>query len=234
MPITANNTQITFNDGTVQTTSYFGAGAPRMFSYTSDGTYTKSPGVKAIKITAVGAGGPGRGVLANTIYAGGGGGGGAVIIIYPGQSITETMPIIVSASNTTFGGPSTGPAAAQTVQIIAYAGSGNTAPDTANNKSGGAGGYGCVPVANPFRSSALIMWGQAGTAGSPRGPGPFFPAGTRSNLGGMGGSSILGGGGAISLPGGNYGGGGGGANTISPNTSAGTGAPGIVIIEEFF
>jgi hypothetical protein len=215
MPITANNTQITFNDGTVQTVPYYVGGTPRMFSYTSDTTYTKAPGVKAIKVTAVGAGGPGRGNI------------DAVVIIYPGPSIVEPISIIVSSSNTTFGGPSTGPASAQSVQIIAYAGSGNTLPDVANNRSGGAAGYGCVPIANPLKSSALTMWGQAGESGR-------SISSNVTTWSGIGGSSILGGGGAIGLPGTGYGGGGGGANTASPNISAGSGAPGIVIIEEFF
>lgn len=71
MPITVSGTQITFNDGTTQSTAFTGGGGSLNYTlYTSgNNTWTAPSGVTRVKVTA---------------YGGGGGGGGGA---YPGGPV---------------------------------------------------------------------------------------------------------------------------------------------------
>ena len=88
MPVSINNTTLTFNDGTTQTTaaspsSYVG---PRVQAFTSNGTFTVPAGVTAVKVSATGGGGGGGGTsnggaggsssFGGLVVGGGGAGGG--------------------------------------------------------------------------------------------------------------------------------------------------------------
>jgi hypothetical protein len=205
-----------------------GSGTPYVLNqYTSSTTWgpvASKTGLKSIKVTVVGAGGAGGPAVSTTpasttAVGSGGGGGGAAIIVIPAPSITAPGTITVTAGpGTNSFGPWT-PAAPTTVS--ATAGSAG-----ANNANGGAGGVGS--------GGNINIDGQGGDA----------VAGTVATS--SGGSSILGGGaesiktspGSNSgVAGGNYGGGSSGAFRSGPGpfTQAGVaGAPGIVIVEEFY
>jgi hypothetical protein len=198
---------------TVQTAT--GAtGVPVLNVYTSSSTWTKPASVKAIKVTVVGGGGPGGSNYQPTGNSGGGGGGGGTAIrTYPAPSLPGPQPYTVGGASSTssFG-------VAPITVISATGGSGG---GSGNSGPGGAGGIGTNGQAN--------MAGSAGVA---------YGTGT-----GVGGSSFMGGGGgtapingnAPGNPGGAYGGGGGGGG---PGTGGsypgGSGAAGVVIVEEFY
>lgn len=193
------------------------SGIPTTTAYTSPGTYTKTAGLKAIKVTVVGGGGsaPGVGPAGVTVASGGGGGGGSAILVYPAPSLpASAVPYTVG----TAGGTSSFGAAPLTV--ISATGGANGGLGT-NSASGGAGGAGS--------NGSINATGGGGGAG-------IGPVG----LGGAGGSSIFGGGayGRFSTGGGiagnPYGGGAGGAATPGAVQPGGTGASGVVIIEEFY
>jgi hypothetical protein len=221
MPITANNTQITFNDGTVQNTAYSDVAAQnrimRVYEGPSVGSWPKPTGLKGIKVTVVGAGGrgglgsPGVPTPSNFNQAfGGGGAGGTATRYYPAPSIPGPQSYRAAGPAT----PSFFGAAPLTV-ISATSGNNGT------SFSGGTGGFGTNGDIN-------IRGGSGGRA-----------ANLVSGLynGGVGGMSSLGGGGASGTPGGKYGGGGGGASGCGiPQvpSSAGVGGVGVVIIEEYY
>jgi hypothetical protein len=184
-----------------------GGGNYAMNAYASPATWTKPAGLKAVKVTVVGAGGNGFSTPAGTSSAtAGGGGGGAAIDYIPAPSIPGPVAVTAGPGTNSFG---------------AFCSA--TAGATGAIQVGGAGGVG--------------TGGTVNFTGSTAGP---FQAQT-------GGSSLLGGsvaGGSVTSPtnnsvgfaGLNYGGGGGGAPaTGSAGTrTGGAGAPGIVIVEEFY
>lgn len=205
-----------------------GATAYTLQSYASPATWTKPVGLAAIKVTVVGAGGNGGSAPGSSgpasVFAGvggGGGAGGAAIQYIPAPSIPG--PVAVTA------GPGTNSFGAFCSATAGTAGGSGTSPSSI--AAGGTGGTGSGGTFN--------TGGQGGGHGSIN-PGP-------SASGGLGGSSILGGGGkgAAGTPGSvtstgdagnNYGGAGGGSlRGSTPGTTAGgAGAPGVVIIEEFY
>jgi hypothetical protein len=226
MPITANNTQITFNDNTRQVTAYPTAAVqnrimrvyegPSVTANTT-GTWPKPTGLKGIQVTVVGGGNrggrgtPGVPTPSNFNQAfGGGGAGGTAIRYYPAPSIPGPQPYRAggAANTSSFG-------VAPLTVISATAGNTGTA------FSGGTGGIGTNGDIN-------IRGGSGGRA-----------ANLISGLynGGVGGMSSLGGGGASGSDGNKYGGGGGGASGCGipgiPN-SFGLGGVGVVIIEEYY
>ena len=190
-----------------------------MNAYVAPATWTKPAGLKAIKVTVVGAGGAGGPITSPsaTFIAGGGGGGGAAIEYIPAPSIPGPVAVTAGPGTNSFG-------------AFCSATAGSSAPASAGSPvPGGSGGTG---TGGTFNTT-----GQAGGGGGPN----------AQRTGGTGGSSILGGGGAGGVvpssgvagggAGGNYGGGGGGAAKGGPSTataSGGAGAPGIVIVEEFY
>ena len=187
---------------------------------TWDATAAKAAGLKAIKVTVVGAGGASSAITASAASSGGGGGGGAAIEYVPVANITPGTKTVTAGSGTNSFGPwGTATPNSPTATTSATAGS------AASTITAGAGGVGA--------GGSINIGGQGGGSGA-------SPA---SNVGGTGGSSILGGGGAAgSAPGvaggagQNYGGGGGGPGGTPTTTTrpAVAGAPGVVIIEEFY
>ncbi len=192
---------------------------------TWDATTKKAAGLKAIKVTVVGAGGscasltPG---LSNSYSIGAGGGGGAAIEYVPASNITPGTKTVTAGPGTNSFGPwGTATPNSPTATTSATAGASGVA-GPATTTSGGAGGVGSGGTTN--------IAGQAGGAAS-----------SSFTLNGNGGSSILGGGGlgvALSnaTAGGNYGGGASGISRPSGTViyTGASGAPGVVIIEEFY
>jgi hypothetical protein len=205
-----------------------------LVAYTSpatwDATAAKAAGLKAIKITVVGAGGsggPGVGFPSRSA-GGGGGGGGAAVEYVPAANITPgTKTVTAGAGTNSFGPWGTATPNSPTATASATAGS------AGGSAAGGAGGAGS--------GGSLNITGQSGGWGYVAANSAFVQRGA------TGGGSIFGGGavGAASGPtggtgsaGGAYGGGGGGGGgTFDPTpaaSSGGAGAPGVVIIEEFY
>jgi hypothetical protein len=208
--------------GNLTVTGTITAGAGTVYNleqYTSPATWTKPTDLKAIKVTVIGAGGSSGSSPSASQGVGGGGGGGAAIAFIPAPSITSPTPGPVTVSVTA--GPGTNSFGA----FCSATAGGNSAasPTVASLPIGGTGGVG---------SGGSINISGADGATSQGG-----------NSGGSGGNSILGGGGrggsapgGNGVVGGNYGGGGGGdggAPVVGPKTAR-AGAPGIVIVEEFY
>lgn len=205
-------------------------------SYTSPSTWdatTKiAAGLKAIKVTVVGAGGAGGGSTStptqNGPNGGGGGGGGSAITYLPAASITPGSKTVTAGTGTNSFGPwGTATPFSPTATTTATAGSAGATPAAgAADGPGGAGGAGSGGTINAN--------GSPGIAG-----GQYF------NGGGVAGSSVIfanviAGGigvGAAGISGIAYGGGSGGAAGRSNGTgsiSGVAGFPGVVIIEEFY
>lgn len=233
MPVSINNTTLTFNDGTTQTTaasasSYVGG---RGQVFTGNGTFTIPTGITALKVTVVGGGGRGG---ANTTYTpsgcgaytqynsgGGGGSGGCAISYLTGLTPGNTLAVTIGAGGTsTSGGNSTVASGTQSITTITGGGGGVGGTGATGSTGAGAGGAGGtatsgtinIPGGNgmPGQVSSQIFYGSA--AATP---------------GGNGGNSLLGAGGLDSANGSVYGGGGGG----SSNGTRGNGAAGVVIFE---
>jgi hypothetical protein len=190
-----------------------GGGDPYVLNtYTSPGSWgpvSSKPGLKLIKVTVVGGGGSGGNGNPST-GGSGGGAGGAAIRIYPAPSLPVSAVPFTAASA---GGTSSFGVAPLTV-ISATGGSSGSA-----QAPGGAGGVGSNGNIN-FEGGAGA---QANTTGQ--------------NPGSTGGNSIFGGGGqgAGGNPATTWGAGGGGGQAVGQPQPAGrTGAPGVVIVEEFY
>lgn len=227
----ANGNVLTSN-GTTWVSQAAGGTAPVYTVVTTPGTWTKPATLKGVKVTVIGGGGTGGSAITpasgNQTSGAGGGGGGASIILYPAPSLPGPQPYTVGgvAGTSSFG---VAPA------IVVTATGGATASNATNSgNAGGAGGVGS--------NGNINIAGSGGNGGSAITP-------TLNAQGGVGGSSILGGGGpgpamigpggtANGVNGGNYGGGGSGGcvqRTNSPATApGGTGASGVIIIEEFY
>ena len=180
---------------------------------TSPGTWTKPATVKSIKVTVVGGGGstPAGPPTPATSRGSGGGGGGAAIRLYPAPSLPGPQPYTVGGA----GGTSSFGVAPATV--ISATG-GTAGLNSGGPNSGSNGGIGS--------NGDMNMGGSGGGATVP------------SSVTGNGGNSIYGGGGAgvAGTPasannGRNYG---GGASGAAGTGAGGTGASGVVIIEEFY
>jgi hypothetical protein len=199
-------------------------------SYVAPGTWTKPAGLKAVKVTVVGAGGAGGDALTTPATgrqggASGGGGGGAAIEFIPAPSIPGPVSVTAGPGTNSFG-----------AFCSATAGSaGTNLPIGIPNVSlaGGASGSGTGGDIN-------ISGGQGGYGNAGPSPGANVPSHS-----GLGGASLFGAGGApvyssgttaiAGINGENYGGGGSGAAVRGPaGANGGTGAPGIVIVEEFY
>jgi hypothetical protein len=222
MPTSLISTGVQFPDNSIQTTAVTGGGYA-INAYTTPGSFPAAPGrgvgLKLIKVTVVGGGG--RGSPGNANGGSGGGAGGAAIFVYPAPSLpTSAIPYTVgeggSPSPSTTGGTTTfGVAPLNVVTATGGVGGGQQAP-------GGAGGVGSNG------SGGLNFNGGAGAQTTTNGQNP----------GSTGGNSIFGGGGkgnsgasaAVTY---GAGGGGGMANT-QPAPAGLNGAPGVVIIEEFY
>lgn len=228
---------VTFPDGTVQASSgATGSVVMNVYTSTTPGqVWTKPATVKAIKVTVVGGGGSGGNSARGTSFpvgltstrnggqGGGGGGGGYAQKIYPGPSIPGPQPFTVggTASTSSFG---------STVTVV--------------SATGGASGGSATGAPGPSQTTAY-GGGGAGGAGSNGDLNIPGGAGTAGQGDQKGGTSILSNNeaGYISpnspgVAGNVYGGGASGSTVTSSgaplSATGGTGAQGIVIIEEFY
>jgi hypothetical protein len=184
----------------------------------------KAAGLKAVKVTVLGGGGDGGAVGApNVTNAGGGGGGGGGTVYYAPSSTLTPSPTGITIT----AGPGTNSFGGLCSATGGSVGGAGVPPGTLAG-AGGAGGVG---------SGGYLI--APGIAGSPA---------PSSNIGGAGGAAALiqgfiggaarpaSGAGNPATPT-NYGGGGGGAAKTTPNNTpyaGGAGAPGVVIVEEFY
>jgi hypothetical protein len=235
---TANSTTFLRGDQTWATIAA-GGGDYVMTTFTSPGTWTKPSGLKAVKVTVVGGGGGGGNLSTPPgfrVGAGGAGGGGAAIRYIPAPSIPGPVSVTIGSGGA--GRPSgTSPTGVGT--------SGGTSSFGAfASATGGAGGTGTgsAPAILPGGAGGVGSSGDLNIGGQGGGGGGAMDS-DGNVLGeqvGAGGSSILGGGGhALGInqlgtaPAGRlYGGGGSGASLGL--SAGGSGAAGVVIVEEFY
>jgi hypothetical protein len=231
-----DNAGVTFPDSTLQETAG-GSNVNAINVLTASGTWTKPSSLKSIKVTVIGGGGSTPGynpaVGGGRGLAGGGGGGGASVKFYPAASLPGPQPYTVGGAGGTssFGAAPVGPISATGGATSSFVTSAN--PTNIAASSGGVGGVGSGGSLNLTGSAGENSWTMTNIA-----------------LSGNGGSSILGGGGAgasyspgggsennLGNPGSNYGAGSSGnyrtTNPGSPSPGV-NGAPGVVIIEEFY
>jgi len=233
----ATNDVVTWN-GSAWISAVGAGGALQTFTVkVSPGIWDKPGTIKGIKVTVVGGGGSGGTApstqASSATAAGGGGGGGSAIRLYPAPSLPGPQPYTVGTAGNS---SSFGVAPLPVVSATGGSAGGSGSPSGATTTTlivagGGAGGSGSGGDSN--------FGGSAGIAGS----GSLSPSSPFTNgNGGSGGSSILGGGGAggnngAGSTGRDYGGGGGGGGKKGPSPSAnpgGSGAQGVIIIEEFY
>jgi hypothetical protein len=200
--------------------------------FTSNGTYTPTPGMAFCVIECVGGGGGGGTAVASSTTVLGGGGGGAG---------SYARKILTSAQV----------GASQTITIGAGGASATAGTDTSFGslcigKGGGVGGSattfpGAAGVGGVAGTGDITIPGGMGNSG--------WWSGSSLNMNGTsggGGASAFGGGGGSAFSGGGnvattgnagsaYGSGGGGglAQTTTSTAAGGAGAPGIVIVTEF-
>jgi hypothetical protein len=222
-------------NGTTFTTGNVAGAADGINVYVAPGTWTKPSGLLQIKVTVVAAGGnggsatitgPSPSIAATGVNAGGGGGGGSSIRWIPAPTIPGPVAVTAGAGTNSFG---------------AFCSA--TAGSAANNASGGSG----APGASLGGAGGSGSGGTVNFVGGGGNAGAYTQPSTSTGASGSGASSILGGGGrgisnTVGVAGGNYGGGGSGGSRFgnsSPGgafgtTAGGTGAPGVVIVEEFY
>lgn len=207
----------------------YGLGAVRTF--TSNGTWTRPAGCRAILVEVLGGGGAGGGASspgAGFVRVGGGGGGGGYarkLVIGPPAS----QGVVVGAGGAGSNGSGT---------------SGGTSSFGSIQATGGVGAPLQNPVNQPDASISTAggvgSGGDINAAGMPGGRGVCL---ITNSWGGIGGSSVFGGGGfgsgtsgAAGGDGTGYGSGGGGAvvSNSTANAAGGNGASGVVIISEYF
>jgi hypothetical protein len=193
-----------------------GGGDYIMLAYTSPATWTKPAGLKAVKVTVIGAGGNGgSGNITPCVnYGANGGGGGGAILYLDAPAVPG--PITVTVGTAPSKTSSFGPLVSAT---------------------GGTNGSNAGPVPAPIGPYA----GGTGSGGTVNIPGQDG-YGATNITGATSGASALGFGPGkipvISAPfvrtGKDYGGGGTGGYGSAPTAPGGAGAAGIVIVEEFY
>ena len=201
---------------------------------TWDATAAKAAGLKAIKITVVGAGGsggPGVGFPSRSA-GGGGGGGGAAVEYVPAANITPGTKTVTAGPGTNSFGPwGTATPNSPTATASATAGS---AGGSAAGGAGGAGSGGSLNIRGQGGGWAYVASNSAFVQRGATGGSSIYGGGAE----GGGAAGPGGGGGGTGSAGGAYGGGGGGGGgTFDPTpaaSSGGAGAPGVVIVEEFY
>jgi hypothetical protein len=175
--------------------------------FTSSGTYTKPAALVRAKITVIGAGGGGG-------YGGGGGGGGAAIRLMDASSISATVSVTIGTGGTSANPGNTGGTSSFGGYCSATGGSGGRYAGGVYPGRGGNGTGGTINLEGQGAGGIIGLTGGCSFMGG-GGPGPDTD-GTYSH----GGS------------GGNYGGGGGGSYGTSDY--GGSGANGVVMVEEFY
>jgi hypothetical protein len=211
--------------GNLTVTGTFTAGGGLVYDlnmYVAPATWTKPTGLKAIKVTVVGAGGNSGTHPAPIITStSGGGSGGAAILVIPAPSIPGPVAVTAGSGTNSFG-----------AFASATAGSDGSAVN-AGGVAGGAGGLGTGGSINidGNRGNSAVWVGA---------PGSFViqAGGGAPSILGIGGASQWSPSAVVALngvPGTGYGsGGGGGVRSPASLPTPGTGAPGIVIVEEFY
>jgi hypothetical protein len=206
----------------------------------SNAVYTTPANARFLKVTLVGAGGGGGGVLGSTNAGGGGGGSsGGTAIKWYSPTAGQTFNYTVTNTGGAAGGAGANSGGNGSATLFDISG-------TQISASGGTGGGGAtansnVPVfntgnvagGNPTTGDINIK-GQEGQQG--------FTLSASQAKGGTGGSTPWGGGGpggqgtGAGTTGGGYGSGGGGGCAVSAGASqaGGAGAPGLIIVEEFY
>lgn len=184
-----------------------------------DANTKKAAGLKAVKVTVVGAGGNGgaAGPAGGNAGFGGGGAGGAAIDYIPASSIPGPVDITAGPGTNSFGAfcsATAGSAASGSTGGQTPGAAGGTGTGGTFNITGGGGGAG----------AAATFYGGAGGNS-------IFGAGARGVCAPQTAGTV-----GVGVAGENYGGGGGGASKAgsSPAAAGGAGAPGIVIVEEFY
>jgi len=196
--------------------SVSGGGNYALRAYASPNTWSKPAGLQAVKVTVVGAGGSGGNSSATpggSAGAGGNGAGGGVSVAYiSAPSIPGPVSVTAGGGTNSFG-----------AFCSATAGGAGTNGSTLNvsgapSSSAGSGSGGTFNIP-----------GQQGGAPGISGGGSLYGFGGRH--GNFNGANTPGSAGT----GYGSGGGGGGGNTPAGNTKpGGAGAPGIVVVEEFY
>ncbi|MCK4501014.1 hypothetical protein KAU11_10995, partial [Candidatus Babeliales bacterium] len=183
--------------------------SPTVETFTASGTWTKDAGLKYIIVESVGGGGGGGIALDNGGGSGGGGGGYCrELILASSLGATETVTVGTGGATDVAGVDTT-------FGAHFTAGGGGAGADETDGGAGGTATGGDVNIP-----------GEIGERSS---------ADTISYKGGNGGASVLGFGGDYGRAGGNYGGGGsGGFTSGSTDDNGGAGAPGIVIVTEYY
>lgn len=200
-------------------TGISGGGGYKMTVFTSSGTYTKSSGVKDIKVTVTGGGG---GNTRNSCGAGGGGAGATAIEFFDASSVSSTVSVTVGSGGLSRKSGDGYGQTGGTSSFGSYCSATGGGSSHSNSYKFGAGGTATGGTIN-IRGAD----GDAGTNGSPR-------------KGGAGGGSYWGGGGAggsdnsVGKNGIAYGAGGGATGQCTSNGTAGDGMQGVVVVEEFF
>ena len=240
-----NNLGVTFPDGTTQTTAMSSGGAGySMTKYTSPATWVKPATLKAVKITVVagGAGGTGgRGAAPPGSNLCSGGGASQVGYAYFPAASIPASPITITVGAGGIGGTPPGGSGTRTV-----------------GATGGTSSFGALITATGGPPGSGSPSGPAGGVGTWSSPAPasdqFVYADTRALIGstnyvvygrdtsgamGYGGDPVTASYPAVTGdPGTGYGSGGGGINASVPGNLAygvgGTGAPGVIIVEEYY
>ena len=230
MAISVSGTTITFNDATTQTTAAVPGGNYVLTTFTSSGTWTKPTGLKAVKVTVIGAGGNGGNANPSGQKGRHGGGGGGAIKYISAPSIPGPVTVTVGTapSKTSSYGP-----------FVSATGGSNGAPNSGpfGTTAGGSGSGGDINVSG----GPGIGSQSGGIPGAPEGS-TAYPGVSGAGAFAFGGFGIAGivntsGGGAAGTNGVVYGGGATGgvtANASPDNRPGGTGAAGIVFVEEFY
>ncbi len=209
-------------------------------TFTSSGTYTPTAGTTSVivEVQAGGGGGGGAGyTTSSNVSLGSGGGGG-------GYAKTKLTVAAATGATVTVGSGGAGGSIAPTSGTAG----GNSSFGALCVTVGGAGGFGQAQATPPFTATGVVG-GSVSTPtpnilsipGNPSTPG--LAVSTGSNIGGNGGSSVLGSGGLgagnNNVPG-NAGrgyGGGGGAGVSQNSPSAGqagsAGSAGVVVVWEY-
>lgn len=199
-------------------------------TFTANGTYTPTAGMKKCLAICVGGGGGGGGGVNTDSAGGGGGGGGTAIKLFTAADIGASKTVHVGAAGAVSAAGGASHLGADGSEIVNASGGGGGTAGTGWTSgvylyaTGGAGGVGTL--------------GDLNIAGEPGETGVIFDG--TYGIGGVGGCSKFGGNGlgpAINTAGavgGNYGAGGGGGHASSSTDKAGgVGKIGIVYIIEF-
>lgn len=94
MAVTVSGTNITFNDGTTQSTAFGGVSGMKYVQFGSSGTFTVPSGVTTLRVLVAGGGGGGSGLqgyYGRYMNGGSGAYAEAIVDVTPGQSIAVTV-----------------------------------------------------------------------------------------------------------------------------------------------